>query len=70
MTAFKKLYSIIFTELQRSTENYVYGITFEELQRTAFREYHSDNNVQKITFTKTFRELHLENNIQRITIRE
>ena len=36
MIVFKKLYRIIFRALQRSTENYVDGKAFRELQRITF----------------------------------
>ena len=37
MIVFKKLYRIIFRAQQRSTENYVHGKAFRELQRITFR---------------------------------
>ena len=67
MITFKELCRSISRDLQRSTENYVNGITIGELKRIKFREQHSENYVQRITFTKTFRELHSENNTQRFT---
>ena len=42
----QKLYRIIFKHLQKSTENYVHGITFGKLYKITFREKHSQKHSE------------------------
>ena len=42
----QKLYRVIFSNLLRSTENYVHGITFGKLYRATFREIHSQKHSE------------------------